>query len=156
MLLRGRTGQVGGPHGEGLGLVEAGLLARHRGHAVEAAGLVPAVCAGLAGGAASAGARQRRHVLGRPPEGGDDAVVGGGHQDDRQQEDDHHLVRGHRHAPRGSGLAARSKVKSGQHSTLFRYLDSLHSLWFSVAADKYRNMRRKSSSFFIFRRKMIK
>ena len=150
MLLRGWAGQVGGPHGEGLGLVEAGLLARHRGHAVEAAGLVPAVCAGLAGGAASAGARQRRHVLGRPPEGGDDAVVGGGHQDDRQQEDDHHLVRGHRHAPRGSGLAARSKVKSGQHSTA-----SFRS-WFSVAADKYRNMRRKSSRFFIFRRKMIK
>ena len=83
---------------------------------MQAAGLVPALGAGLAGGAASAGARQRRHVLGRPPERGDDAVVGGGHQDDRQQEDDHHLVRGHRHAPGGGRLAARSMVTSGQHS----------------------------------------
>ena len=107
---------MGCPHGEGLGLVEAGLAVKaatpRQGH------LVSALEAGLSRGAASAGAGQRRHVLGGPPERGDDAVVGGGHQDDRQQEEDQHLVRGHRYAPQGGRcLAARSKLKSDLHST---------------------------------------
>ena len=106
---------MGCPHGEGLGLVEAGLAVKAatplQGH------LVSALEAGLARGTASAGAGQRRHVLSGPPERDDDAVVGGGHQDDRQQEEDQHLVRGHRYAPRGGRcLAARSKLKSDLHS----------------------------------------
>ena len=102
MFLRGRAGRVGCPHGEWLGLAEAGPRLGH---------LVSALEARLAG------AGQRRHVLGGSPERGDDAVVGGGHQDDRQQEEDQHLVRGHRYAPRGGRcLAARSKLKSDLHS----------------------------------------